>query len=175
MRAVLVLIAATVLGFAPASALAQGEQPRPLAWDVTRAALIDPTTYAPALISFEAIRQDWKSSQILFEYGWLEQNPKFTRSGKPNDVPLSYDEGTRRIRLAALTMLGQSTLNNVSAGLAERMLVARYPHRKRLIRTLSWAERIAFAGFLTYRNAADHLRQASTNRRLAREHGYVRP
>ena len=66
MRTVRVLMLATVLGLAPALALAQAEQSRPFAWDVARAVLIDPTTYAPALISHEAIRQDWKTSQILF-------------------------------------------------------------------------------------------------------------
>jgi hypothetical protein len=52
--------------------LAQGDEARPLVWDVARAVLVDPSTYAPALISYEAIRQDWKTSQILFANGWLE-------------------------------------------------------------------------------------------------------
>jgi hypothetical protein len=142
---------------------------------VARAALIDPTTYAPALISYEAIRQDWKTSQVLFANGWLEENPRFTASGRPNDAPVGYDEGTSRIRRSALTILQYSALNNVSANVVERLLVARYPQRKRLIRVLSWTERIAFASFLTYNNSADHIRQASTNRRLAREYGYTRP
>ena len=43
---------------------AQAEDRRPFAWDVTRAVLIDRTTYVPALISHEAIRQDWKTSQV---------------------------------------------------------------------------------------------------------------
>lgn len=175
MRTVGVLILASVLGLAPASALAQAEQSRPFTWDVARAVLIDPTTYAPALISYEAIRQDWKTSQILFENGWLEQNPRFTVSGKPYDVPVSYDEGTRRIRSVAFTVFGYSTINNVSAGVLERLLVARYPRRRTLIRALSWAERVAFASLLTYRNSADHFRQASSNRRLAREYGYAPP
>ncbi len=175
MRAVRMFILATVLSFAPASALAQAEQRRPFAWDVARAVLIDPTTYAPALISYKAIQQDWKTSQILFDNGWVEQNPRFTVSGKVNDVPVSYNEGTRRIRGAALTMLRNSAVNNVGARVAERLLIARYPHRKTLIRTLSWVERIAFASVITYRNSVDHLRQASANRRLAREYGYITP
>lgn len=174
MTALRAVMVAMLLGIAPASALAQGGE-RPFAWDVARAALIDPTTYAPALISYEAIRQDWKTSQILFANGWLEQNPRFTASGRANDVPVSYDEGTSRIRASALTMLQYSAVNNVSARIVERLLVARYPHRKRLIRALSWAERIGFASLLAYTNSVDHIRQASTNRRLAREHGYTRP
>jgi hypothetical protein len=179
MRAARVFIAAMLLGLVPASALAQDPpqavEPRSFAWDVARAALIDPTTYAPALISYEAIRQDWKTSQVLFANGWLEENPRFTVSGRANDVPIGYDEGASRIRRNALTILQYSAVNNVSARVVERLLVARYPHRKRLIRALSWAERIAFASLLTYNNSADHIRQASTNRRLAREYGYTRP
>ena len=175
MRAVPVVIAAAVLTLSPVSAVAQADQARPFAWDVARAVLIDPTTWAPALISHEAIRRDWKTSQILFENGWLEQNPRFTGSGRANDVPVSYDEGTRRIRRIALTVLMHSTVNNVSIGVAERLLIDRYPRRKTLIRAVSWAERITFACLLTYRNSADHLRQASINRRLARDYGYISP
>jgi hypothetical protein len=172
-RSAIVLLA--VLGLIPAAALAQEEDRRPFAWDVARGVLVDPTTYAPALISFEATRQDWKTSQVLFAHGWLEQNPGFTVSGRANDVPVGSDEGTRRIRRAALTVLQYSAVNNLGAGIAERLLVARYPRRKTLIRTLSWVERIAFAALLTYSNSADHLRQASANRRLAREYGYTTP
>ena len=175
MSAVRVCIAAILLGLSPAPALAQADQARALAWDVARAVLIDPTTFAPAVISYGAIRQDWKTSQILFTNGWLEQNPRFTTSGRANDVPVSYHEGTRRIRIAALGVLQYSAAHNVGVAVIERLLVARYPHRKPLIRTLSWVERIAFASILTYRNSADHLRQASDNRRQAREYGYTRP
>lgn len=177
MRTARAFIAAMLLGLAPASALAQAqvEAPRPFAWDVARAVLIDPTTYAPALISHEAIRQDWKTSQVFFANGWLETNPRFTVSGRANDTPVGYDEGTNRIRRSAITILQYSAVNNVSASVVERMLIARYPRRKRLIRVLSWAERIAFASLLTYSNSADHIRQASSNRRLAREYGYTQP
>jgi hypothetical protein len=165
-------IVLTILILVPVSAWSQADERKPFVWDVARAVLIDPTTFAPALISHEAMRQDWKTSQVLFAYGWLEQNPRFTVSGRPNDVPVSYEEGTARIRGVALMVLRYSTLNNVSAQIAERFLIARYPRRKTLIRTLSWVERIAFASILTYSNSADHFRQASSNRRLAR--GYVR-
>ena len=66
-----------------------------------------------------------------------------------------------------------SVLNNMSVSMTERLLAERYPERRTLIRTLSWIERIAFASILTYSNSADHFRQASANRRLAREHGYA--
>jgi len=168
-------LTAIVLVLASALASAQTEEHRPFAWGVARAVLVDPTTYAPALISYESMRQDWKTSQVLFTHGWLEQNRRFTISGRANDVPLGYREGTSRIRGAALTVLRDSAVNNVSARIIERLLVARYPRRKNLIRTLSWVERIAIASLLTYVNSADHLRQASSNRRLAREYGYTPP
>jgi hypothetical protein len=168
-----VLTAATILAVAPSVALAQTEESRPAAWDVARRVLVDPTTYAPAVISYESMLHDWKTSQVLFRHGWLEQNPRFTVSGRRDDVPVAYAEGTGRIRAAALRVLQYSALNNAGVGILERLLVTRHPHRKRLIRTLSWVERISFASLLAYGNSADHLRQASANRRLAREYGYV--
>jgi len=168
----LVLIACA-LAFGPVSAGAQTENARPLGWDVARAVLIDPTTYAPALIVNESMQQDWKTSQVLFAHGWLEQNRDFTRSGLANDVPVPYHEGTRRIRGAAFTVLGYSIVNNLGAAGLERLLITRYPERKTLIRTLSWVERIAFASILTYNNSARHFRQVAANRRLALEYGYT--
>jgi len=170
----LAAVIATAFTLAPAAAWGQTRE-RPFAWDVARGVLIDPTTYAPAVISYEAIRRDWKSSQVLFAHGWVEQNPRYTISGRASDLPVSYDEGMRRIRRTALTLLQYSALNNVGVGVAERLLVRRYPSRKALVRTVSWIERIAFASLLIYSNSADHIRQAATNRRLAREHGYSTP
>lgn len=168
-----IVLIAFALAFGAVSANAQTENARPFGWDVARAVLIDPTTYAPALIVNEAMQQDWKTSQVLFVHGWLEQNPDFTRSGLANDVPVPYREGTRRIRGAAFTVLGYSVVNNLGAAGLERLLITRYPERKTLIRCLSWAERIAFASVLTYNNSARHLRQAAANRRLALEYGYT--
>ena len=170
-----ILIAATILALAPLVSFAQTEERRAVAWDVARSVLIDPTTYAPAVISYESMLQDWKTSQVLFSHGWLERNPRFTVSGRRDDVPVAYGEGASRIRGAALRVLQYSALNNAGVGIVERLLVARYPRRKTFIRTLSWVERISFASLLAYSNSADHLRQASVNRRLAREYGYVPP
>jgi hypothetical protein len=159
----------------PSAARSQAPEPaRPFAWDVARAVLIDPTTYVPAVISYEAMMRDWKTSQALFAHGWREANPRFTVTGLPNDVPLSYDEGKDRIRGASLKVLQYSALNNALAGIGERFLISKYPHRKKLIRTLSWVERIGYASFIAYRNSADHLRQSQRTRRLAREFGYAR-
>jgi hypothetical protein len=171
-RAWQIALIAMLLSLTPALVRAQAEQ-RPFAWDVARSVLLDPTTYAPAILSHEAMRHDWKTSQVLFIHGWVEQNPRFTISGRQNDRPVDYEEGTSRIHRAAFTVLQYSALNNVGAQVTERLLVARYPSRKTLIRRLSWVERIAFASILAYRSSADHWRQASINRSTAREYGYV--
>ena len=172
-RAAIVVMA---LALMPVAASGQAREPnRPGVWDVARDILIDPTTYAPAVISYEAIHWDWKTSQVLFAHGWVEANPRFTVSGKPNDVPVTYVAGRRIIRGTALSVFQRSMMNNLAAGIGARVLTARYPSHKKLIRTLSWIERIGFATLVTYRNSADHLRQAGTNRRLAREYGYIAP
>jgi len=66
-------------------------------------------------------------------------------------------------------------VNNLAVGIGARLLVARYPSHKKLIRTISWVERLAFASFSTYRNSINHLRQAGVNRGIAREYGYIPP
>jgi hypothetical protein len=156
------------------SASGQAEPSRPFAWDVARAVLIDPTTYVPAIVSNEAMMRDWKTSQVLFAHGWHEANARFTITGLPQDVPVSYDEGRRRIHQISWKVFQYSALNNTAAGIAERLLIQKYPRRKTLIRTISWIERISYATVITYRNSAVHLRQAAENRRLAREFGYAR-
>ncbi len=173
-RTVIVAIVLAVLTAVAAAGQAQ-ETSRPVVWDVARDVLLDPTTYAPAVILYEAIHWDWETSQVLFARGWVEANPRFTNSGRPNDTPVSYREGRRMIRGTALTILGYSVVNNVAAVTGARLLETRYPSHKKLIRALSWIERIGFASFVTYRNSADHVRQARTNRRIAREHGYIAP
>ncbi len=169
------LVAGLVLWLLPAMVAGQTAEPsRPVAWDVARGVLIDPTTYAPALISHEAMSRDWKTSQVLFAHGWLERNPRFTVSGRPDDIAISYEAGNRIIHRESLRLLQYSLLNNAASGIGERLLIARYPSRRTLIKAIGWAERIGYAAFMTYRNSADHLRQARENRRLARVYGYAR-
>lgn len=170
--AAVVIVTASLLAPTPASAQ---EDTGNVAWSLTRSVLVDPTTFAPAAISYEAMRRDWKTSQVLFAHGWLEANPRFTVSGRPNDVPVSDAGGTRRIRGVALSVLRNSAVNNLAVGIGARLCVARYPSHKTLIRTISWVERLAFASVITYRNSVDHVRQADMNRRIAREYGYSPP
>jgi len=168
------VVGTLVLLLVPTCVSGQIEPSRPFAWDVSRAVLIDPTTYVPAVIAHEAMMRDWRTSQLLFAHGWREANPRYTVTGLPDDVPVSYDEGKDRIRGASLRVLEYSALNNAVAGVSERLLISKYPDHKKLIRTLSWVERIGYASFIAYRNSAVHFRQAEENQRLAREFGYAR-
>jgi hypothetical protein len=166
------LVLLSILVLTPSIAAAQAETDSNLFWDVTRAVVLDPTTYAPATLSYTSMKLDWDTSQPLFRHGWVEQNHRFTISGRPNDRPVSYAEGSRRIRRMALLHLQESLINNVAANVFERVLAERYPQHRKLFKVLSWVERIAFASYVSYVASASHFRQAERNRLLAAEYGY---
>ena len=164
------------LALIPEAAAGQArEASRAVAWGIARNVLLEPTTYASGVISSRSDPLGLEEVAGALAHGWVEANPRFTISGRPNDNPVSYVAGRRIIRGTALSILRHSVMNNFAAGISARLLEMRYPSHKKLIRTLSWIERIGFASFVTYRNSADHLRQARANRRLAREYGYVAP
>jgi hypothetical protein len=156
----------------PVSAWAQAETDSNLFWDVTKAVVFDPTTYAPATLSYTSMKMDWDSSQTLFRNGWVEQNHRFTISGRPNDLPVGYAEGNSRIRHMALLHLQESIINNTAANLFERVLAERYPQHRKLFKVLSWVERVAFASYMSYAVSANHIRQTGRNRQLAIQFGY---
>jgi hypothetical protein len=172
MRARKRLVLLSILVLTPSIAAAQAETDSNLFWDVTRAVVLDPTTYAPATLSYTSMKLDWDTSQPLFRHGWVEQNHRFTISGRPNDRPVSYAEGSRRIRRMALLHLQESLINTVAANVFERVLADRYPQHRKLFKVLSWVERIAFASYVSYVASASHFRQAERNRLLAAEYGY---
>jgi hypothetical protein len=140
-----------------------------LASDLTKGVLLDPTTYAPAAILYTSMRLDWKSSQPFFERGYVEANDRYTISGLPHDVPVSFAQGNRQILTDSLLNLPMSFVNNESSRLAERVLMRQYPDHPKLIRTLGWIERTAFAGYMANRLAAKHFRQWQQNVQLARQ------
>jgi hypothetical protein len=141
-------------------------------WDVTKAVVFDPTTYAPATLSYTSMRMDWESSQTLFKNGWVEQNHLFTVSGRPNDLPLSFADGNKKIRHMALLHLQESIVNNVAANIFERVLAEKYPDHRKLFKVLSWVERIGFASYVSYAASANHFRQTERNRQIAIQYGY---
>jgi hypothetical protein len=162
--------ALTMLGSTPAPL--QESHPTPLVLDVVKRVALDPTTYAPAIVAWGGTRLDWGSSQIFFQNGWREQNPRFTVSGRGNDIPVGYAAGNRKILKDSVWNLRLSLVNNVSEQLIEGLLIRRYPAHRRLLRTLGWIERIVAASYWAHQLSADHFRQWQANERLARGLGY---
>ncbi|PWT80971.1 MAG: hypothetical protein C5B57_11385 [Blastocatellia bacterium] len=141
-------------------------------WDATKHTLFDPTTYAPAALNYDATVRDWTTSQLLFRHGFLEHNPRFTISGLPNDAPVSYSEGNRRILSDAITNFGLSFASNFTSRIVERALMERYPQHRKLVKTLGWVERIGVGAYMSYLLSSEHYRQASINTEVARQMGY---
>jgi hypothetical protein len=159
---------AAVLGVvAPVSAQ---EQPS-LFGDTVKRVLLDPTTYAPAAIAYDATMRDWNTSQPLFRSGYVERNQRFTLTGRPNDLPVSYGAGRSRITSDAMVNLEMSLVNNVTTAVVERALINRFPDHPKLVRTLGWIERVGFSSGMAYYLSAQHYRQAAVNEAQARQLG----
>ena len=172
MRVMKRLVLLSLIILTPAIASAQSDADSNIVWDVTKAVLFDPTTYASATLSYTSMKMDWDSSQTLFRNGWVEQNHRFTLSGRPNDLPVSYAEGNKRIRQMAFLHLQESLINNVATNVFERVLADKYPQHRKLFKVLSWVERIAFASYVSYVASANHFKQTERNRQLAIQYGY---
>ena len=140
--------------------------------DVVREVVLDPTTCAPAIVAWEATRLDWRSSQIFFENGWSERNPRFTVSGRADDTAIGYAAGNRKIFTDAVANLQLSLINNIPERVLERLLIQRYPHHRKLFRAIGWIERSAVASYWAYRLSAGHFRQWQANERRAKRLGY---
>jgi hypothetical protein len=141
---------------------------RPVLAEVFMRVVKDPTTYALPPIVYTAHRLDWDSSQKLFAHGYLEANPKFTLSGRVDDVPISHAAGKRRILRYSASMIGRSALNNGICALVERRLIERAPHRRKLIRTLGWIERGFVTAYWSYRLTHNQVGQWRDNERVLR-------
>jgi hypothetical protein len=172
MRTINSWILLTVITLTPTVASAQSESDSSVFWDVTKSVVLDPTTYAPATLAYTSLKMDWDSSQVLFRNGWVEQNYRFTITGRPNDKPISYADGNRKIRQMALLHLQESVINNVAANVFDRVLSAKYPQHRKLFKTLSWIERIAFSSYVSYLASSKHFKQARRNHELALQYGY---
>jgi hypothetical protein len=140
--------------------------------DIFKGVVFDPTTYAPAAIYYDAAMRDWKTSQPFFRRGYVEHNPRFTISGRPDDIPLTYDAGRQLILRDALTTLGVSAAQNLTSRIVERALLARYPDHPKVVKTIGWIQRIALGSVMTYKLSVPHYRQTELNQQRARELGY---
>jgi hypothetical protein len=167
-RAIVVALALLV-----ASSVSAQDQNHPsFVPDVVKKVILDPTTYASAIVAWEATRLDWRSSQIFFQNGSFEHNPRFTVSGRGDDTAIGYAAGNRQIVTDAIANMQLSLVNNVSERVMERLLTPRYPNHRSLLRTIGWIERSAMASYWSYRLSAAHFRQWQENERRARQLGY---
>jgi hypothetical protein len=156
----------------PALASAQESDGGSAVGSIFKRVVFDPTTYAPAVIAYDGTMRDWNTSQPFFRHGFNEHNERFTLSGLPNDRPLSYEAGQRRILNDAFVTLEMSLINNVSSQIFERVLIDRFPERRKLVRTLGWIERSALASFMAYHLSAQHYQQAAANQAYAQQMGF---
>jgi len=164
-----VFVIAVWISLLPAAALAQQQEQSPFLVDFAKSLVLDPTTYAPAAIAFDATMRDWNSSQPLFQLGYKEHNARFTVSGWPDDTPIGYAAGRRQILKDSLAILQVSLVNNATSRLIDRVLIAKHPEHRTLFRTLGWIERVGFASFMSYHMSAAHYRQTQLNDLRARQ------
>ena len=143
-----------------------------LTLEAVKQTLLDPTTYAPAGTLYISSRLDWNSSQVFFAHGDLEQNPRFTITGLPHDVPLSYSAGNKMLLTDAMSVAAVSFTNNAVTHFTVDALAIRHPEHQKLWTTLGWIERSAVATSLSYFLSAQHFEQWRENERVAAQRGY---
>jgi hypothetical protein len=155
-----------------ASAFTQDRTGASFVPDLIKSVMFDPTTYVPAIVAWESTRLDWQTSQVFFQHGFLEQNARFTVSGRANDTAVDYAAGNRLIVTDAFMNLAGSVANNVTDRVIERGLLRRYPTHRTLVRAVGWIERGAVASYVSYLQSASHWRQWQQNQLSARQLGY---
>jgi hypothetical protein len=165
------LLVLTTARFASAQSAQEEDRSSPIA-DIIKGVVFDPTTYAPALISYDATMRDWNTSQPFFHNGYVERNARFTISGQPNDIAVGYVVGRNQILKDTLATFGTTAVQNLSSRLVERALLAKYPEHRKMVKTIGWIQRIGLASLMTYNLSAAHYRQARDNASRARELGY---
>jgi hypothetical protein len=165
-RAVAACLAVTIVAAPRPAFAADGETGPSISARVIKSTLIDPTTYAPAIIFYDATLRDWNSSQPLFQAGFVEHNERFTISGRADDFPLSYGAGHSKIVADSLQLMAVSAAHNAASHLFEEALHARYPNHGKVVTAIGWAERIAVGSLLTYRIAGPHYQQWQRNQQL---------
>ena len=144
----------------------------PFVLDIVKGVALDPTTYAPGLITYGAMRLDWNSSQVFFANGYVEQNAGYTVSGVSNSASIGQRAGNRRIAGDSARILQLSLVHNATERIIERGLLRRYPNHRKLVRVIGRIERIAVASYLSYFTSAAHFRQWRKNEQLARQLGF---
>ena len=167
-RTAFVILATLVLTNAEPT-FAQDETPSSGFVEVVKGVIFDPTTYAPAAIGYHATMKDWNTSQPFFQNGFVEHNRRFTVTGRPNDVAVSYTVGRNQILKDAVAAFSVSAAQNATSRVIERALLARYPNHRKAVRTIGWIQRISVASLMSYHLSAGHYRQAQLNARRSAE------
>ena len=67
----------TIIILTPSVASAQTDTGSSVFWDVTKSVVFDPTTYAPATLSYTSMKMDWNSSQPLVPQWMGRAEPSF--------------------------------------------------------------------------------------------------
>jgi hypothetical protein len=164
---------AAVLTMMAATAIFAQETDHPSAvTSVFKGVILDPTTYAPALISYDATMRDWNTSQPFFQNGYVERNARFTLTGRSYDSPVSYGVGRNQITKDTLTAFGVSAVQNTASRMVEQVLMSKFPNHRKAVKAIGWMQRIAVASAMSYQLSADHYRQATLNAQRARELGF---
>jgi hypothetical protein len=140
--------------------------------DAVKGTLLDPTTYAPALVGYDSTIRDWKTSQPFFQNGFVEHNARFTVTGLPDDTPISYGAGRNKILKDALATLEMSVVYNLSDRFLEHALAQRYPEHRRMVRAIGWVGRISLASVISYQLSAPHYQQWRQNQERAARLGF---
>ena len=164
------MILTLVLASAP-FASAQDEKRSSAVADVVKGVVFDPTTYAPALISYDATMRDWNTSQPFFRNGFVEHNERFTVTGHPDDTALNYTVGRNQIFKDAMSAFAVTAAQNATSRIVERALLQRYPTHRKAVKTIGWIQRISVASLMSYHLSAPHYRQAQINAQRAAELG----
>jgi hypothetical protein len=155
------------------SASAQDPPAASFVSDIVKRVVLDPTTYAPAIVAYGATRLDWESSQVFFQHGFVEHNARYTVSGVSDSVAISHRAGNLRIATDSLAILAQLSLaHNLTERIIERELIRRYPNHRKVFRIVGRVERIVGASYLSIALSSRHVRQWQENNRLARQLGY---
>ena len=152
-------------------ASAQDEKRSSAFADVVKGVVFDPTTYAPALIGYDATMRDWNTSQPFFRNGFVEHNQRFTVTGQPDDTALNYMVGRNQIFKDAVTAFGVTAAQNATSRLVERALLQKYPNHRKVVKSIGWIQRASIASLMSYHLAAPHYRQAQINAQHAAELG----
>jgi hypothetical protein len=158
------------LFFVPCEAFAQERDPSHFGHAI-KATVLDPTTYVPGILVYDSMIRDWDTSQPFFRNGFIEQNARYTRSGRPNDLAISYEDGRRRILMDSLAVVGVSAVHNVSTQLFEQAMRERYPEHRKLVTVLWFLERSAVASLMAYQWSGPHYRQWRKNQQQIAELG----